>query len=175
MKQLVLLFSLCTLLAVQANAQKGGNPANYETAIGARVNPWLIGFTVKHFVKGPHAFEGLVVHNLDNRKNVTFTFLYEYHWNVFGIREFNMYAGGGAHLGIYDRRDYDWDRYVRHGDGTYVAPGLDGIFGLEYKFKKIPLVVSADVKPYFHFTGGNDFIGEEIGGASVRYTFGGRR
>lgn len=171
MKQLVLLLGLCTILSVQANAQKYSAPANYHYGLGARVNPWLIGFTVKHFLKGPHALEGLVTTNLSNRRNVTFTFLYEYHWNIFDVPELLMYAGGGAHLGIYDRRDYDWDRYREDGDGTYVAPGLDGIIGVEYTFKKIPLVVSADLKPYFHFTGGTNFVGQEIGGASVRYIF----
>lgn len=171
MKQLVLLFGLCTILAVQANAQKGGDPANYNTALGIRVNPWLVGFTVKHYFAGPSAIEGLVTTNTDNRKNVTFTGLYEYGWNVFGIREFTMYAGGGAHVGFYDRRDYNFDEYLKHGDGVYVAPGLDGIFGLEYTFKKIPLNVSADVKPFFNFTGGTHFLGEEIGGVSARYTF----
>jgi hypothetical protein len=171
MKQLVLLFGLCTILAVQANAQKGGDPANYQTAIGLRVNPWLVGFTVRHYIAGPHAIEGLVTTNTDNRRNATITGLYEYNWNVFGMKEFTMYAGGGAHIGFYDRRDYDYDAYLRHGDGTYVTPGLDGIFGLEYKFKKIPLVVSADLKPFFNFNGGTNFVGEEIGGASVRYTF----
>jgi hypothetical protein len=158
-------------MAVQANAQKGSAPANYQTAIGARVNPWLIGFTAKHFVKGPHAIEGLVTTNLSNRSNATFTFLYEYHWNVFGKREFLMYAGGGAHVGIYDRWAYNPNRYYRDGDGTYATAGLDGIIGLEYKFKKIPLVVSGDLKPFFNFSGGTHFVGEEIGGASVRYTF----
>lgn len=173
MKQLVLLFSLCTLMAVQANAQRRGTAAssNYQTAVGLRVNPWLVGGTIKHFIAGPHAIEGLITTNVSNRSNVTFTFLYEYHIAPFPKPEFRLYFGGGAHVGIYDRRDYDNDRWFEHGDGTYVTPGLDGIVGLEYKFKKIPLVVSGDLKPYFNFTGGTHFVGEEIGGASVRYTF----
>jgi hypothetical protein len=173
MKQIVLLFSLFTLMAVQANAQKGGAgaPANYQTAVGLRVNPWLVGGTIKHFISGPHAIEGLVTTNVSNKNNVTFTFLYEYHIAPFPKPEFLLYFGGGAHLGIYDRFDYDRDRWYRDGDGTYLTPGLDGIVGIEYKFKKIPLVVSADLKPYFHFNGGTNFVGEEIGGASVRYTF----
>lgn len=172
----MLLFGVLSLMAFQANAQRrtsgGGSPADYNTALGVRVNPWLVGFTVKHFIKGPHAIEGIVHHyfeNGDDASNVTFTGLYEYHWNVFGKSEWNMYAGGGAHLGFW--RNYYWDNGRRRGDGTDVAVGLDGIFGVEYTFKNIPLNLSADLKPYVNFNGYNDFIGEQIGGFSVRYTF----
>jgi len=176
MKRILLLFGVLSLMAFQANAQRrtsgGGSPADYHTALGLRVNPWLAGFTVKHFIKGPHAIEGIVHHyfeNGDDASNVTFTGLYEYHWNVFGKSEWNMYAGGGAHLGFW--RNYYWDDGRRRGDGTDVAVGLDGIFGVEYTFKNIPLNLSADLKPYVNFNGYNDFLGEQIGGFSVRYTF----
>ncbi|WP_212005802.1 hypothetical protein [Chitinophaga sp. HK235] len=174
MKKVVLLFSLIALLAVQANAQKkksyGSSVENYNTALGIRVNPWVVGFTIKHFIQGPHAIEGLVTTNHEHRANVTVTGLYEYHWNI-GKPELNMYAGGGAHIGFYDRRDYDWDRYIDKGKGTYVSPGLDGIIGIEYTFKNIPLNLSADLKPYVQFVGPTNFIGEEIGGLSARFTF----
>jgi hypothetical protein len=172
----MLLFGVLSLMAFQANAQRrtsGGSPGDYNTALGLRVNPWLAGFTVKHFIQGPHAIEGIVHHyfeNGDDASNVTFTGLYEYHWNVFGKSEWNMYAGGGAHIGFW--RDYYWDNNGRRrNDGTDVAVGLDGIFGVEYTFKNIPLNLSADLKPYVNFNGYNDFLGEQIGGFSVRYTF----
>jgi hypothetical protein len=170
MKQLVLFFGLFAMISIQASAQKS-DPSNYTTALGVRVNPYLIGFTVKHFITGPHAIEGIVSTNFSRQQNVTVTGLYEYNWNVFGKKEFVMYAGGGVHVGIYDRYDYYTDDYYRHGDGTYAAVGLDGIFGLEYKFNKIPLVVSADLKPYVNFNNGTHHVGEEIGGISARYTF----
>lgn len=173
MKQLVLFFGLFAMISVQASAQKrsSGSPANYTTALGVRVNPYLIGFTVKHFITGPHAIEGIVSTNFSRQNNVTVTGLYEYNWNVFGKKEFVMYAGGGAHVGAYDRYDYYNDDLDRLHDGTYVSVGLDGIFGLEYKFNKIPLVVSADLKPYVNFNNGTHHVGEEIGGISARYTF----
>ncbi|MDR6569292.1 hypothetical protein SAMN05660461_6131 [Chitinophaga ginsengisegetis] len=175
MKKVVLLFSLIAVLAIQANAQKkksyqSSDPSNYETALGIRLNPWVVGFTIKHFIKGPHAIEGLVTTNHSHKTNVTFTGLYEYNWNI-GVPGLNMYAGGGAHVGFYDRRDYDWDRYIDKGKGTYVSPGLDGIIGVEYTFKKIPLNISADLKPYVQFVGPTNYLGEEIGGVSARYTF----
>ena len=36
--------------------------------------------------------------------------------------------------------------YVRRTDE--VAVGFDGIIGIEYKFKPVPIAVSADLKPY---------------------------
>ena len=175
MKKVVLLFSLIAAIAIQANAQrnksyKSSDPANYNTALGIRLNPWVVGFTVKHFIQGPHAIVGIISTNHEHRNNVTFTALYEYNWNV-GMPGLNMYAGGGAHLGIYDRRDYDWDRYVNKGNGSYVSPGLDGIIGIEYTFKKFPLNISADLKPYVQFVGPTNYIGEEIGGVSARFAF----
>jgi hypothetical protein len=176
MKRAALILGLVALMAVQANAQRlrrgGEAPANYGTALGIRMNPWIVGFTIKHFISGPHAIEGLAFTNFDKGSNVTFTGLYEYHWNLTrDMPELLMYAGGGAHLGIYDRYDYDRDRFFRDGDGSYFTAGLDGIIGVEYTFKKIPLNISADLKPFFNFSGGTHFLGEEIGGASARYTF----
>lgn len=177
MKKVVLLFSLIAILASQANAQKkksysNSDPSNYTTALGVRLNPWVVGFTVRHFIQGPHAIEGLVTTNHSHRNNLTITGLYEYNWNI-GMPELNMYAGGGAHLGFYDRRDYDWSRYEdkNYKNGTYVSPGLDAIIGIEYTFKKFPLNISADLKPYVQFVGPTNYMGEEIGGVSARYTF----
>ncbi|WP_143307382.1 hypothetical protein [Chitinophaga vietnamensis] len=174
MKKVVLLLSLFAVLAIQANAQKRSSRSysvdNYSTALGIRLNPWLAGFTIKHFIQGPHAIEGIVSTNFDKRTNVTFTGLYEYHWNV-GLQGLNMFGGGGVHLSILDRRDYDWDRYVNKGNGTYATPGLDGIIGIEYTFKKIPLNLSADLKPFVQFVGPTNYIGEEMGGVSARFTF----
>lgn len=176
MKKVVLLLSLVAIVATQANAQKrssrnsGNDASNYTTALGLRVNPWVVGFTIRHFITGPHAVEGIVSTNHSHKGNVTVTGLYEYNWAI-GVPNLNMYAGGGAHIGFYDRRDYDWDKYVSKGKGTYVSPGLDGIIGIEYTFKNIPLNLSADLKPYVQFVGPTNFIGEEIGGLSARFTF----
>ncbi|SHL18226.1 hypothetical protein SAMN05444266_102341 [Chitinophaga jiangningensis] len=177
MKKVVLLFSLFAVLAIQANAQKkssyrGGSYGveNYNTALGIRLNPWMVGFTIKHFIQGPHAIEGLVTTNVSNRTNVTFTGLYEYHWNV-GMQGMNLYAGGGVHLSILDRLDYDEDKFHEKGKGTYATPGLDGIIGIEYTFKKFPLNISADLKPFVQFVGPTSYMGEEIGGVSARFAF----
>src|SRR5690606_13625750 len=111
MKRILLLFGVLSLMAFQANAQRGGgSPADYNTALGIRLNPWTVGFTAKHFIQGPHAIEGIVSHYFgggdDAASNVTFTGLYQYHWGFTNRSEWNMYAGGGAHLGFW--RDFYW-------------------------------------------------------------------
>ncbi|MCK7553918.1 hypothetical protein MKQ70_02390 [Chitinophaga sedimenti] len=172
MKKIVLLCGMLAALSLGANAQRTSNPADYKVGLGLRVNPWIVGFTAKGFIKGPHAIEGIVHHYYgSNINNVTFTGLYEYTFNVFGRSEWNMYGGGGAHIALWQDRYYDGDRW--RNDGTTAYPGLDGIFGVEYTFKKIPLNLSADLKPFFHFNSPNDgnFFGEQIGGLSARYTF----
>ncbi|MRG45573.1 hypothetical protein GFS24_10630 [Chitinophaga sp. SYP-B3965] len=173
MKRILLLFGVLSLMAIQASAQRGGSPGDYKTAIGVRVNPWIIGFTAKHFIQGPHAIEGIVSHYFGSGDrdvtNVTLTGLYEYTWNVFGKSEWNMYAGGGAHVGFW--RDRYYDNNGRKEYDTEANVGLDGIFGVEYTFKKIPLNLSGDIKPFFNFNGGHDFIGEQLLGVSARYTF----
>ncbi|ATL49426.1 hypothetical protein COR50_20850 [Chitinophaga caeni] len=171
MKKIILAFGVIFLLAAQSNAQSRGG-GNYKTAIGVRVNPWLIGFTAKHFLSGPHALEGIISHEFTNNTagNVTLTGLYEYHFNPFPHPEWNLFAGGGVHAGVY--RDYYWDgngRKVKNDSEGIV--GLDGIFGVEYTFKNIPLTLQGDVKPFVNFTGGHDYYGERIFGASARYTF----
>ena len=171
MKQLVLLFSLCSIVVIQANAQHRGSSADYSNAIGVRGNVLgIVGATYQHLFTEHHAFEGIIYTNTNRRSNVTMTALYEYHFEI-GAPHFQLYAGGGVHLGIYDRWDYDRDKYWDHGNGQYASPGMDGIIGVEYKFANLPLVVSADLKPYVNFVGGTEHMAEEMGGVSARFTF----
>lgn len=179
MKKLVFLLSLCSIVSFSAMAQHraSGHPTpvedGYSTAIGVRVNPFLIGFTIKHmFDGGPHSIEGIAATDFNRRGNFTVTALYEYNLNIVPQhKEWSLFFGGGVHLGIYDRWDFDHDRYVKDGNGAYASPGIDGIIGVSYTFKKIPLNLSADLKPYVNFVGPTNYLGEQMGGVSARYTF----
>ncbi|HEY9115426.1 MAG TPA: hypothetical protein VIN10_12065 [Bacteroidales bacterium] len=68
--------------------------------------------------------------------------------------DWRMYFGGGAHLGYvngYDRIR-GWDSY----NGYYyeeiwvsgMVIGLDGVFGTEYTFPKVPIALSVEFKPF---------------------------
>ncbi|PUZ24330.1 hypothetical protein DCM91_12935 [Chitinophaga costaii] len=145
---------------------------DYNTALGVRGNPYLIGFTVKHFVEGPHAIEGMITTDINRNGNVTFTGLYEYNLKVFqDLPEWSLFFGGGLHFGVYDRWDFNRDRFYKKGDGSYVTGGIDGIIGVSYTFKKLPINLSADLKPYVNFSGPTKYMAEQMGGVAARYTF----
>jgi len=65
--------------------------------------------------------------------------------------------GGGVHIG-YERWDqqyynYNYSYYVTH---TAFIAGIDGLAGLEYLFRKVPISLGFEVKPYF------DLFGKEM-------------
>ncbi|PLX12835.1 MAG: hypothetical protein C0598_05260 [Marinilabiliales bacterium] len=74
---------------------------------------------------------------------------------VDGIHDFQIYFGGGAHLGYVngiDRyRSYNSPNGVVYYEERVVGPviGLDGIFGVEYTLLKVPITFTASFKPFF--------------------------
>lgn len=179
MRKLVFLLSLCSIVSFSAMAQHRTPPRptpaedDFNTAIGVRFNPFLIGFTIKHmFDGGPHSIEGIAATDVNRGGNFTMTALYEYNLKIVpDHKEWTLFFGGGVHLGIYDRWNFDHDRWVKHGDGSYATPGIDGIVGVSYTFKNLPINVSADLKPYANFSGPTKYMAEQMGGLSARYTF----
>jgi hypothetical protein len=135
---------------------------DYNTGIGLRGGAWN-GLTVKHFISEKAAFEGL----FDSRwRGFNLTGLYEIHNQAFDTDRLNWYYGFGAHIGFYDTQ------YKKWGDnsGTYTVLGIDGILGLEYNFKEIPINLGIDWKPTINLSGYSGFWGD--GGAiSIRYIF----
>lgn len=75
-----------------------------------------------------------------------------------------FYYGVGAHLGyIKSKKKYYCDNcsgflktdgYHRR---TYPVIGFDGLFGAEYRFYTVPLIIAVDFKPFFEFFGENFF------------------
>jgi hypothetical protein len=150
MKKIILTFSLAVCFIAFANAQ------DYKTALGLRAG-WNQGLTIKHFISGKSALEGLLAWHYSGFE---ITGLYEVHNRAFDVERLNWYYGGGAHIGFYGN-SYDG------GSGTFI--GLDGILGLEYNFNDLPINISLDWKPAFDF-GYSHFFGD--GGAlSIRYCF----
>ena len=105
----------------------------------------------------------------------TAKFVAAFHW-VFPIEQgFAFYAGPGIGAGHwkfdrYNDPDNDWDD-----DGAFGV--VTGVAGIEYKFAKIPLQLSFDIRPEVHFGDDrgdfdrdhNDFVPDI--GLAVRYTF----
>ena len=157
-----ILFSVCA--AFQADAQAG------RTALGLRMTPDGGGFTGKFFVDRNLAIEtqlnaGGVFGG--EGESVTAVGLLEYHiplpdpsWRVF--------FGGGAHIGSWDRgRRYRENRF--DDDDNKFIFGIDGIGGVEYVFKTVPIGLSADFKPAINLVSDVDFFPHNMFGFSARF------
>jgi hypothetical protein len=160
MKKIVtLIFAVLSFTAFTVKAQtengyvKNSKYSNsvYTNSIGLRAGTEL-GVTFKHFYKPTWAFEGTVT---TSYRALVATALFEKHYELFYTPGFNLFFGGGAHFGSWGDVAYYHHHYYNGEDYYYKtyepAPsaGVDGIFGLEYKFPKTPFTIGADVKPYF--------------------------
>jgi hypothetical protein len=145
---------LFTMISADAQS-KSANSSSYRTALGVKV--WDGGgISLKHFFTGNNAGE-LIAYFWGH--GARFTGLYEIHGDFNGAPGLKWYIGPGAHIGFYD---------TNHGDGAYA--GIDGVLGLDYKFKGAPINMSIDWQPSFEFGDGRGFYGN-WGGLGIRYTF----
>jgi hypothetical protein len=156
MKKTILTLTLVIFISAFAAAQ------DYNTGVGLRLGFWN-GLTVKHFISQRSALEGLL---LTRMSGFEITGLFEVHNNAFDVERLNWYYGGGAHIGFWNGKNTSWD----DPDGNYTSIGIDGIIGIEYNFKDVPINIGLDWKPIFNLSGYTVFLGE--GGAlSIRYIF----
>lgn len=141
---------------------------DYNTGIGFRTGT-AHGITVKHFLNNKAALEGI----LSTRwKGITITGLYEVHAPVWDTPRLNWYIGGGGHVGIFN---YSHDEKEQRNNNPCVDDyeqhaliGVDGIVGIEYTFKQLPLNFGLDWKPYFNLVDCTHFRADEIS-LSVRF------
>lgn len=133
----------------------------YKTGIGVRAGT-SSGLTIKHFTNKKSAVEALVT---TRWQGLTFTGLYELNDQAFDVPNLTWFIGGGAHLGFYNGHHTPWGEY----DESYAVLGIDGILGLEYTFKEVPINLGIDWKPSFNLFGFTDFWSE--GAISIRYVF----
>jgi len=157
-KAIVSVLALFMVIASWAQS-KSVNSSAYKTALGVKI--WDGGgITLKHFFEGNNA--GELIGYFWNR-GFRLTGLYEIHGNFSDAPGLKWYIGPGAHIGFYDyyRKNYRID-------GTYI--GIDGVLGLDYKFKGAPINMSLDWQPSFEF---GDYVGfnGNWGGLGIRYTF----
>ena len=148
----VLLFSF----TLSANAQNNSTGSStYRTALGVKV--WDgAGISFKHFLAGRNALE-LIGYFWNQGTRITG--LYEIHGPISGATGLQWYIGPGAHIGLYN---------TNHGDGAII--GIDGVLGLDYKFRGAPINISLDWQPSFEFGDRRGFVGS-WGGLGIRYTF----
>ncbi len=159
MKKNSLLLMLLLAAATMVNAQrKSGGGSDYTTALGVKFYPGAV--SLKHFVNGKNAIEGL---GYFWERGARITGLYEIHNDINGAEGLRWYIGPGAHIGFYNEWNYNGKRYS---GGSYF--GLDGVLGLDYKFRNAPLNLSLDWQPSIEFGYGPSFTGG-WGGLGIRY------
>lgn len=125
MKKMMVLAAML-LLAGTAAAQ------DYKWGVGVRFGGETAGLSVKHNFSSARGLEAILAYPWDD--GFTATVLYE--WQMPVITDgFSFYYGAGGHIGAWD------DEF---------AIGVDGIVGLEYKLRKVPLAFSVDYKPIFN-------------------------
>ncbi|MBE9468386.1 MAG: hypothetical protein IMY72_08725 [Bacteroidetes bacterium] len=155
-KFVLLLFSVILIGGFSANAQ------DYKTAIGVR-GGMANGLTAKQFVSKNIAYEGI----LSTRwQGFNITALYEIHKQAFKTPRLNWYYGAGAHIGFWDGSNVNW----ASDNESYTVIGVDGVLGIEYNIKEIPINISLDWKPALNIVGYSGFWGN-VGAVSVRYIF----
>lgn len=146
---------LCTVTAFSQNMS-----SSYKNALGVKVYPGAVSY--KHFFNQSNAGE-LLGYFWSNGFRITG--LYEIHGPIKGAEGLKWYVGPGAHIGFFN------DSYKKNypaATGSYI--GVDGVLGLDYKFKGAPINLSVDWQPSFTF---GDYIGFDggWGGLGIRYAF----
>lgn len=150
--------ALSVMLCLRLSAQEKthyGTGYDYKNTIGFRIGE-TSGISYKHIFNKGNAFEGILS---AWPYTIGLTGLYEKHLPT-SVPGLKWYFGGGAHFNIGSSKTRVYYGYNSDYKTTYVyrtnafATGIDGIIGVEYKFKQIPLALSTDIKP---FTEINDY------------------
>lgn len=161
MKKVFILVVICSLLSFQETAAQATG-SSYKTALGVKFYPGA-GVTLKHFIKSNVALEGIGYFWKDG---VRITGLYEFHGDFTGAPGLKWYVGPGAHISVWNNK---WkDRYPNRDGGA--SFGIDGVLGLDYKFRGAPINMSIDWQPSIELGSYSTFSGN-WGGFAIRYTF----
>ena len=160
MQKLLLVVLTCCFLATAQAQLNGPAGSGYNQAIGVKF-PGGLSLTYKKFVTDTHSIEGLLT-SFNNGFRVAG--MYEFNFYSFSsVDGLAWFVGPGAHIGFW--RDSIGKQYSNQAD-----LGLDGIIGLDYKFKDIPIAVSIDWQPSLTLMG-TASPHPAYGGLAVRYTF----
>ena len=172
-RNMITMLSIVFSLSVSAQNKYQPNTSNdYRNAVGIRAGV-TSGLTYKHKFNRGNAFEAIVS---AWPYDIGFTALYEKHMPL-GAPGLNLYMGAGGHANVgdpYTVAYYRYDGNRRYLDvyrtGGY-GIGVDGIIGVEYKIKPIPLSISTDLKPFMEANDhGNIFMSLDPS-IGIKFTF----
>lgn len=150
------LLLICAKISIAQTTQS----STYNRAIGIKF-PGGFSVTYKKFVTQTNNLEAQVT---AWNKGFRMSGLYEFNFYSFNtIDGLAWFAGPGVHLGF-------WKEQYSKDYNSKADFGVDGIIGLDYKFKDIPVNVSLDWEPSVTLVGSAGFT-PSYGGFAVRYTF----
>ncbi len=169
MKKIIYITILLSGIQAAIHAQ-----SDYKSAVGLRIGDGyydLVSASLKIFLgKSPGALEvniGFRNYGIPGYDwfNVSGSVSYQYHFNIGSIEGLKWFIGGGA---IAFNTFSSYEDYKGFGIGVFPTGGVD------YKFSKIPLDVSADIRPTIEVVKPYDYYSSfYLGnvGISARYTF----
>lgn len=128
----------------------------YKTSAGVTV--WNgAGISIKSFMNEKNAIE---LDGFFNSNGTRISALYEIHGDLNTESNLKWFFGPGAHVSLYSAGQ----------NSNHV--GVDGIAGVDYKFRNLPLNLAIDWQPYFEFGSGfGSGAYGNFGGVACRYTF----
>lgn len=142
-----ILYSLLLLIFVTAGLQA----QNYTRDAGLRFGNGLSA-TYRQFTRETTAVEMFV--NYHDR-GLRIGGLKQVFMPVFEDKSenFKLYYGYGVHAGFTYTNKYKVFNRIYKYDWTFSPVfGMDGIFGIEYYFPEVPIMVSGELRPYFEFS-----------------------
>lgn len=157
-RNVLILFILC--LGFYAKSQ------DYKSAVGLRLG-YPLSVCYKTFINEKAALEFVLGYRNTTYWNyIAIGGYYQHHLPIRSVDGLSWYFGGGASVHFWS---YD-DVYYANFDYGTTTIGVSGCIGLDYKFKDIPLNISADWIPTFYISSDiyDGFRGGE-GALAVRY------
>jgi len=145
--------------------------AQYSTGLGIRFGDPSRGLTViQYFDPKSRGAADFIFSS--QYKGLCFTGLYEVHSKNHNenieLAKVGFYLGVGAHGGAYHENAYYKNPTS---DKKIIAAGFDAIAGIEWKLPNIPVLLSADLKPFFDLTSSGRQLNYLDYAVSLRYLF----
>jgi len=135
----------------------------YKSAVGVKAGDALFA-SYKTFLSEKLAFELYGGPVLISDVDLMGAAVIQLHFPIGSVENLTWFAGGGPNFSIFNRG---------FGASSNARLGITTIGGADYKFKTLPLNVSADIAPTYHF-GNSAFYNFRIyGTVAARYVFGG--
>ncbi len=155
----ILFTALLLKVAASGFAQRG----MLDNAIGVRLGLGS-GVTFQHFFTDQKVFEAIAYQRFGG---ANLTLLAEGHEQMLDVRGLKWFYGAGGHMWLYNKNSVLQENILAENS---IALGIDGILGLAFYTRSIPLQFTVDWKPGFNLWGSH-YIEWDSGGISARYRF----